>query len=229
MTTTKRHQLRRPVVLAPLLVGTAILVASGCTVDGQGVAGAADLSGDSVAASDFPGGSASRVPAPAVPAALADITGRPLHGSVTPPQCTPAGLPSDGAAVLVGSDPDDSTATFTSAVTRAGKSLADVTTQARNCPRVLSGSAPTATSLVTVQVLQAPKAQSVDTAGLRRQIATGNVGSSALTTGTTALMAQRRGVRVTVEYRHQGAEPMSARESDQLAALFDKAVDAAFG
>ncbi|AZG44173.1 hypothetical protein [Gordonia insulae] len=212
-----------------IVLAAACLVIAGCTVDGQASAGAVDLSPRAVPSTDFPGGSASRVPPPAVPGALADLTGRPLHGSVIPAQCTPAAVSADGAAVLVGPDPAASTATFTEAIVHADVPLDEVTALARRCPRTASGSSPTAMSAVITEVLPAPRRSGVATGAERRQLTTGGTGSSAITTSTTTLLAQRDGVRVIVEYRHQGAAPMSAQAGARLDALFSRAVDAAFG
>ncbi|UVF77752.1 hypothetical protein [Gordonia mangrovi] len=213
---------------AVALVTLAVL-AVGCSVDGEATAGgSADLSARSVAPVDFPADSATRLPAPAVPGALADLTGRPLHGSVTPPDCTPRGVSADGAVVLVGPDPATSTATFTSAVAYADRPLDQVTGLARRCPRTITGSAPTAVTIVMTEVLPAPQRSGLATAALRRTMTTGG-SESPLVTGTTSVMAQRDGVRVIVEYRHQGADPMSADAGASLNALFDSAVAAAFG
>ncbi|MFW0797367.1 hypothetical protein AAFP30_26415 [Gordonia sp. CPCC 205515] len=228
-TPTRARRRHRPVV-GPLVVLAACLAAMACTtVDGNAVAGSSDLSAKSVAADVFPAG-ATRVPTPAVPGALADITGRPLHGTVTPADCTPPAVPSAGAVVFVGPDPATSTATFTTAVVHADQSLDDVVNQARRCPRFVSGASPTASSLVTTDVLPAPKvAGSVRTGAWQRQVTTGATGSSAMVTATKLLMAQRNGVRVLVEYRQQGSDPISSAASGQLNALFGNAVEAAFG
>ena len=98
-----------------LPAGAVCLLMAGCSVDGQASAGPEDLAGRAVSPADFPAGSASPVPAPAVPAALADLTGRPLHGSVAPMDCTPTAVPAAGGSVLVGPSPTNSSATFTSA------------------------------------------------------------------------------------------------------------------
>ncbi|MFW0784802.1 hypothetical protein AAFP35_09785 [Gordonia sp. CPCC 206044] len=218
-------------VMGPVVGIVAGLMVLGCTVDGEATAGSPDLSSRSLTAADFPDGAASRVPATAVADALADLTGHRMHGDVVPPDCMPYAVSAEGAAVMVGPDPRTSTATFTSAVVRAGRGLSDVASQARRCPRYLAGSAPTAVSTVTTRVVPAPTQRGITTTGLQRDIATGGVeaaGSSSTTTGTTTLMAQRNGVRVITEYRHQGGGAPSATTRKQLDALFDKAVDRAF-
>ncbi|GAB88298.1 hypothetical protein [Gordonia rhizosphera] len=217
--------------MGPIAALVAALAVLGCTVDGEAVAGSPDLSSKSVSPDDFPGGSATQVPTAAVPAALADLTGHPLHGTVVPPDCLPAAVSADGAVVLVGADPATSTATFTSAVVDSSQTLRELTDQARRCPRYVVGSAPTAFSTVTTEVRDAPQQPRVSTAALTRLIATGGLdtsGSSSLSTSTTTLLAQRNDLRVIVEYRHQGAGPMSATATEQLDELFDKAVEAAF-
>lgn len=213
----------------PFVVVALCLALSGCSVDGQATAGAGDLAEKSVSPRAFPGGTASRVPAPAVPAALADLTGRPMHGSVAPPECTPVAVSSDGAVVLVGPSPTIPTATFTSAVAHAGDTVDDVTELAGRCPHTTSGSAPTAESAVTTEVVPAPGRDAVQTGAIRRTISTGGPGAAPMITSTTTLMAQREDVRVLVDYRQQGGEAMSPEAGAQLDALFDAAVDAAFG
>lgn len=215
-------------VLGSIVVIVAGLAVVGCTVDGEATAGSANLSSRSVSAADFPGGSASRVPAPAVPDALADLTGHPLHESVMPAACLPEAVGSDGADVLVG---NESTGTFTSAVVNVNRPLADVTDQGRRCPTYVTGASPTAVSTVNTQVLPPPAPHTVPTTALHRVISTGGVGgtgSSSLATGITTLLAQRNGVRVIVEYRQQGNGPVPAHTNAELGALFGKAVRAAF-
>lgn len=220
---------RRRVGWGPGALVFLAILAVGCSVDGEATAGgSADLSARAVAPSDFPGATATRLPAPAVPGALADLTGRPLHGTVTPPDCTSRGVPSDGAVVLVGPDPATSTATFTAAVVHADVPLDQVTGLARRCPRTITGSAPTAVTITSTEVLPAPQRSGLSTAALRRTLATGG-SASPLVTGTTSVIAQRDGIRVIVEYRHQGAGRMSADAGASLDALFDSAVEAAFG
>ncbi|MEE4022852.1 hypothetical protein V1Y59_07165 [Gordonia sp. PKS22-38] len=198
-------------------------------MDGEATSGGRqDLSPLAVAPADFPAGTATRLPAPAVPAALADLTGRPLHGSVDPADCTPHEVPADGAAILVGPDPATSTATFTAAVVHVDDRLAEVTELAGRCPRTTTGAAPTATSTVLTEVMPAPDRGSVDTSALRRRLTTGG-GEAPLITATTTLLAQQDGIRVIVEYRQQGAGPMTAETGAELDALFDRAVTAAFG
>lgn len=231
MTVTRtRAGRRRCPVVGPIVVLAACLAAMACTtVDGHAVEGSADLGAKSVSADAFPAG-ASRVPTPAVPGALADLTGHPLHGTVTPGDCTPPSVSSAGAVVYVGPDPATSTATFTTAVVHTDQSLTDVLAQARRCPRFVSGTTPTASSLVTTDVLPAPEiAGSASTGAWQRQSTTGATGSAAMVTGTRMLMAQRHGVRVLVEYRHRGTGPISATASGQLDALFGNAVQSAFG
>ncbi|MGV9713408.1 hypothetical protein ACWDTI_22420 [Gordonia sp. NPDC003424] len=225
-----RSSVRRRPVLGPIVVLVACLAAMACTVDGQAVAGSADLTARSVTADDFPAG-ATRVPTPAVPDALADLTGHPLHGGVTPADCTPPAVSATGAVLYVGPDPATSTATFSTAVVHVSAALSGVIDQARRCPRYITGSAPTAASLVTTDVPAAPAstAPGVRTGALHRQSTTGATGSSAMVTTMDTLLAQKDGVRVLVEYRHQGNTPMSAAASGQLRSLFDKAVHAAFG
>ncbi|MCF3937554.1 hypothetical protein [Gordonia tangerina] len=225
----RRRGGRGPVLLAALALLALALLTAGCSVDGQATAGGSeDLTARSLAPADFPDHTATRLPAPAVPAALADLSGRPLHGSVTPAECTPRLISPDGAVVIVGPDPATSTATFTSAVVHVDDSLDQVTGLARRCPRTVTGSAPTAVTVVTTEVLPAPNRSGNQTAALRRTMTTGGA-ESPLITGTTGLMAQQDGIRVIVEYRHQGADEMSAEAGASLDALFDSAITAAFG
>lgn len=213
----------------PFVVAALCTALSGCSVDGQATAGAGDLAENAVSPSAFPAGTATRVPAPAVPGALADLIGRPLNGSVSPADCTPVALPSDGAVVLVGPSPTTPTATFTSAVAHAANSVDDVTELAGRCPHTTSGSVPTAASAVSTEVVPAPGRDSVQTGAIERTITTGGPGAPPMITSTTTLMAQREGVRVLVEYRRQGGGAMTPETGAQLDALFDDAVDAAFG
>lgn len=210
-----------------ILLFAGCLTAMACTVDGKAVAGSSDLSSRSVTADAFPAG-ASRVPGPAVTGALADLTGHPLNGGVTPADCAPPAVTSDGAVVYVGPDPTTSTATYSTAVVHARGSLGQVTDQARRCPRYVTGSSLAASTLVTTDVLDKPDAP-VASAGVRRGLATGGgTGSSAVNTQITTLFAQKDNIRVIVEYRHQGDAPMSTQAAQRLHVLFGKAVAAAF-
>ncbi len=205
-----------------------------CTVDGQASA-PEDLTSKSVTAADFPAG-ASKVPTPAVAGAVADITGRPLRGTVQPPGCTPKAV--QDAVVWVGPDPASSAATFSTAVVHADEPLSALVDQAARCKSYVSGASPTASTQWTVVVDPAPavgygaSGASVTRTGVTGGISAGSVTipmPNSTTTRTVTRLAQRDGTRVYVEYRWHTDTPMSAAVRNDLDELFTKAVRAAFG
>lgn len=215
------------------MASAAIAVVS-CTVDGQASA-PEDLTAKSVSAADFPAG-ASRVPPPAVPGAMADITGRPLHGTLEPAGCTPK--PVEDAVVWVGMDPGTQDATFSSAVAHAGSPLQQLTAQAARCTSYTSGAMPTASTRWTSTLGAAPSVPSgvtgatIERTGITGGISAGSVTvpmPNSMTTRTRTLLAQRDATRVYVEYRWHSAAPLPATQRQQLDTLFARAVAAAFG
>ncbi|WP_040510524.1 hypothetical protein [Gordonia soli] len=215
------------VAASALVVG---LLVAGCSVNGDPVGDESDLTARAVAASSFPSGPATRVPTPAVKDALADITGRPLRGDVSPAGCTPGAMRTESATVLVGASPQaGGVGTLTSAVVGTDESLADLTATARRCPVVTLGAGGGATTRVSTEVAPAPPTvDGVETTALRRSLQTGGDAAPLVTT-VTLLIAQRDDVRVYVEERHQGAAPLTEEAGAALDRLFTASVSAAFG
>ncbi|WP_376739982.1 hypothetical protein [Gordonia paraffinivorans] len=222
-------------VPALLLAACAFLaggVLSACSVSGDAQPSNADLSSRSVSASDFPSGSADRIPPPAVGNALADVTGAAVPGqakdtSFDPADCAPEPVSADGAVAFLGYGTVDRS-TLTTVVAHVTAPLAEVVDRARRCPeftRTTFG----ASSTVTTEVLPAPPApDGVATATLRRTIVTGGE-AAPVTTSTLTLLGERDDVRVYAEYRWPGDSPVAPEDSAALDELFTKALAAAFG
>lgn len=208
-----------------LAAGMCLLLAA-CSTDGQPTAGMPDLAGRAVAAQDFPAGTASRVPDPAVAGALADITG--ASRTALPERCAPPPVIAGGAVVQVGPGGQDRT-TYTAAVAYAGEhTLDELRAQLDGCTTWTTGTA-TAATTVRAEVLPAPPApDGVSTLALRRTMETGGT-QNALITSTVTLIGERDGIRVYVEYRWPSSGPLPPAAGTALDGLFDKAIAAAFG
>jgi len=186
-----------------------------------------DLSDRAVNPGDFPAGGASRVPDPALPDVLADITGHPGSASVVPASCRPGAVISSGAVVLLAPGAQERS-TYTAAIVYSPADLAQLGTQLDECRRWTTGTA-TASTRVTAEVLPAPSApDGVETLAVRRTMVTGAI-PNILVTSTVTLIGQRDDVRVYAEYRWPSAGPLPPDAGSGLDALFTKAVDAAFG
>lgn len=206
------------------MLGACVLVGA-CSVDGDAVAGRPDLAPRGLTAADFGSGAAAPIPPPAVGDALADVIGRASApgAAVTPPGCAPAPIDSAGAYAILGPGRADRS-TLTAAIAYADESLDAVAERVRRCPTYT-----TTLSQVAVTEQPAPPApEGVQTMAIARTITTGGPGAE-MVTSTLTLIAQRDDVRIYVDYRRPGAEPVTPEAGADLDALFTKAVAAAFG
>ena len=210
------------------VVTVLVTAVAACTVGGEPTpVEAPDLSGQAVDTGVFPAG-ATRVPAPALPGVIADVTGRPLHGEADPARCTPAAVSVDGAAASSGPAGTGTAATLTSLIVSVSESLDQAESLLHRCGTYRTGTAGVATSTIRTEILPPPTASAgVDTLALRRTTTTGGE-INPLVTSTTTLIGQRDGARVYVEYRASGGAAMPADAGTALDALFQASVAAAW-
>lgn len=211
-----------------MAVTAAAVVLSACSVNVSGSATPQeDLTALALPADDFPYGPAQQIGPDQLPLVLADISGHPLHGRITPADCEPAELPATGAVVLVGPGAV-SAATLTEAIVRPGQSLADLTEQVTDCEQFTSGTGP-ATSEVTRRIETAPDGPAgTETAEVVITSTTGGAGAE-LTTTITSLIAQSGAIRLYVIDRRLADEGPTGEQREALDDLFDAAVARAFG
>lgn len=213
------------------LAATGAVLAS-CAVGGSAEPAEADLTGRSVAATDFPTGAASPIPPQAIGNALADITGAPpasgtQNTEISPSECAPAPVPAAGAVALLAPGRAERS-TFTSVVAHVEQPLSEMIAQAEKCPRV-TRTTYQAFSTIDTEILPPPPApDGVQTAALRRAILTGG-GTVPITTSSLILVAEQDGVRVYTEYRWAGDGAADPAETAALDELFARAVAKAFG
>ena len=203
-----------------------VLVLAGCGVTGEAVSERGDLSDRAVRIEDFPVSGATRVPTQVAAFALNGLSGSDPAGN-DPADCTPTRLDPEGSVVIQGLTAEG-TSSFVYGIAYADDTVAQVEEQSKRCERVTSGGA-NAQTVISTEVLPAPPGKSgVDTTSIRRTLTTGGV-EQPLTTSTLTLIAQRRQVRVLVQYRWPTAASIDPTAASGLDSLFTKAVAAAFG
>ncbi|MFT3715034.1 MAG: hypothetical protein QM774_03550 [Gordonia sp. (in: high G+C Gram-positive bacteria)] len=212
------------VAASAIAVLAAVLVLAGCSAFSSSST-PEDLSGRALAPGDFPFGPANRIPTAQVPGILADITLRPLSGDVDPSRCTPAGVQTGNAVVLVGPGGTDGMSTLTSAVTQTAESFDEFVGAARDCASFRTGA--TGAQTVTTDIVEGPETTDpVPTVHLRRTLA--STGDQGPPTVIEEWVAQGGDVRVYVQDRRTGGT-MTPDEAQKAEDLFAAARTKAFG
>lgn len=195
MTVPRRARL----LLAAVLVTAA---SAGCTqsIDGDPVAApssqaTADLDRLAISPNEFPAGyPATRLPAPQAADALADLSGRPNGGSVTPSSCLPPPLVADLGSTIVVTGQSSSGGNLTVVLTRAQTALADIADAVARCGSYTVDMG-AIRSTVRAEILPPSPIDTQQSLAFRRTSTSGRAPVTVSQT-TTVLAAQNDGIRV---------------------------------
>lgn len=189
---------------ARLLVAAVLMggVIAGCarSVDGEPVAAQSssatvDLDRLAISANEFPTGyPATRLPSPQAGDVLADLSGRPNGGSVTPSSCLPPQLVTDLGSTIVVTGQSTSGGNLTVVLTRAQTALADIADAIGRCGSY-SVDMGAVRSTVRAEILPPSPIDSQQSLAFRRTSTSGRAPVTVSQT-TTVLAAQNDGIRV---------------------------------
>lgn len=192
---------RRACALVAVVIAVAGAVA-GCTqsVVGDPVAApsssaTADLDRLAIAPGQFPADyPATRLPATQAADVLADLSGRPNGGSVTPSSCLPPALVADLGSTIVVTGQSSTGGNLTVVVTRAQTALADIADAIARCGSYTVDMG-AIRSTVRAEVLPPSPIDSQQSLAFRRTATSGRAPVTVSQT-TTVLAAQNDGIRV---------------------------------
>ncbi|MGZ8179849.1 hypothetical protein ACXVUM_18135 [Williamsia sp. SKLECPSW1] len=182
------------------------LVAAGCaqSIDGDPVAApssssSVDIDRLAIRPEQFPAGyPATRLTSEQAATALADLSGRPNGGTVTPASCMPPQLVTDLASTVVVTGQSSDGGNLTVVVTRAQSPLADIADAVSRCGSYTVDMG-AVRSTVRAEILPASPIDSQQSTAFRRTSTSGRAPVT-LSQTTTILAAQNDGVRVYAAY-----------------------------
>ncbi|MEH3156310.1 MAG: hypothetical protein PGN29_13550 [Gordonia paraffinivorans] len=210
---------RARLLLAAVLVSGAV---AGCaqSIDGEPVAApsssaAADLDRLAIRPDQFPAGyPATRLPSTQAADVLADLSGRPNGGSVTPSSCLPPALVADLGSTIVVTGQSTTGGNLTVVLTRAETALADIADAISRCGSYTVDMG-AVRSTVRAEVLPPSPVDSQQSLAFRRVSTSGRAPVTVAQT-TTVLAAQNDGVRVYAAFVSFSGAKVDGAALDQV-------------
>jgi hypothetical protein len=199
VTVTRRARLAVAAVLAVGVVAGCAQSIDGAPVAAPSSASTADLDRLAITPDEFPTGyPATRLPSTQAADVLADLSGRPNGGTVTPSSCEPPALAADLGSTIVVTGQSQAGGNLTVVLTRAQSALAEIGDAVTRCGSYTVDMG-AIRSTVRAETLPPSPIDSQQSLAFRR---TSTSGRAPVTVAqvTTVLAAQNDGIRVYAAY-----------------------------